>query len=195
MELVWNKSALKLRKSKFMAAQNIIDRKCVQYMEEVVPVGLPTYEKSGKLRDSVRIIKPGTIVYTAPKARHDYYAVVNHQRGGNPDAKRMWFEVMKTRHKEDILKDVRLVVSDNTAVPTIIMNQIPLPVKRAKTVKTGWIERTTDGSCCDWCTSLAGRYEYKSAPKEVFMKHINCNCKCIYTNGKIRQDVWTKDYL
>lgn len=45
---------------------------------------------------------------------------------------------------------------------------------------------------CRWCASLAGTYDYKSAPEEVYHRHAFCRCSVTYMNGKERQDVWTK---
>lgn len=87
-------------------AQKCVDRQCVEKMTEFVPVGLPRFRNSGKLRDSVKIRESGTIIYTAPFARHDYYSGKNHENGGNPNASRLWFEVMKTKYRKEILKDV-----------------------------------------------------------------------------------------
>ena len=55
-----------------------------------------------------------------------------------------------------------------------------------------WIVRTTDGKCCSWCTSIAGRYEYGKEPQSVYRRHDNCGCTVTYENGRQRQDVWSK---
>lgn len=109
-DLIWNKAALKVRKKRFEIAQNYVDRQCLEKMIPYVPVALPRYRNSGKLRDSGRISKPGKIVFTAPKARHGYYSTVNHKRGGNPNATRLWFETMKTKHVREILHGTSLIV-------------------------------------------------------------------------------------
>ena len=86
-------------------AQDYIDSECVRLMTPLVPVGLPKYDNSGKLRDSAVIVRPGRIEYTAPFARRDYYnKKVDHRRGGNPKARRMWFEPMKKQHAPQILR-------------------------------------------------------------------------------------------
>ena len=38
------------------------------------------------------------------------------------------------------------------------------------------ITRTTKGKTCEWCNNLAGSYSYPGVPKEVFMRHDNCDC-------------------
>ena len=102
--LVWNKAAMKKREKTFGEAQNYVDKQCVRQMTPYVPVGRPSFEKSGRLRDSVKIAKPGKIIFTAPFAKNDYYSTVDHKHGGNPRARRLWFEVMKFQHGEAILR-------------------------------------------------------------------------------------------
>ena len=55
-----------------------------------------------------------------------------------------------------------------------------------------YISRVTDGNCCDWCTRVAGRYEYGTEPEGIFHRHDNCGCSVTYENGRERQDVWSK---
>ena len=56
-----------------------------------------------------------------------------------------------------------------------------------------FVTRVTDGSCCPWCTRLAGRYRYPDdIPDEIFSRHDNCGCTVTYENGRKRQDVWSK---
>lgn len=63
---------------------------------------------------------------------------------------------------------------------------------RSKAGLQCYITRTTDGSCCKWCTQMAGRYEYGSEPKGIYRRHDNCGCAVTYENGRQRQNVWTK---
>lgn len=55
-----------------------------------------------------------------------------------------------------------------------------------------FITRTSSGSCCSWCSDVAGRYEYGFEPSDIYRRHDNCNCTVIYENGNKRQDVWSK---
>lgn len=55
-----------------------------------------------------------------------------------------------------------------------------------------YINRYTDGKCCEWCDRIAGRHDYATAPQEVFRRHDNCGCKAIYECGNTRQDIWSK---
>lgn len=111
LTLVWNGNPFKSKKKVIEKAQNYVDEACLEKMEEFVPVGKPKYENSGKLRDSAEIKEPGLIIYTAPFAKHAYYDDVNHKRSGNPNGKRLWFEVMKQRYKEEILKGAQKILN------------------------------------------------------------------------------------
>lgn len=57
-----------------------------------------------------------------------------------------------------------------------------------------YINRETDGNCCEWCKALAGRYEYDifSMPEDIFRRHDNCGCTVTFENGRSRQNVWSK---
>lgn len=55
-----------------------------------------------------------------------------------------------------------------------------------------YINRETDGKCCEWCNKLAGRYVYGTEPDDVYRRHDNCGCTTTYEDGKQRQDVWSK---
>jgi len=54
------------------------------------------------------------------------------------------------------------------------------------------ITRTTDGSCCPWCDALAGTYVYGEHPRDIFLRHNNCNCRVTYTAGRLMQDSHSK---
>lgn len=55
-----------------------------------------------------------------------------------------------------------------------------------------YITRNTDGKCCPWCTSIAGRYEYGKEPSNIYRRHDNCTCSVTFENGRERQNVWSK---
>lgn len=55
-----------------------------------------------------------------------------------------------------------------------------------------YLTRDAGGGCCPWCQALEGRYEYASAPDDIFRRHDNCTCTVTYECGKMRQDVWSK---
>lgn len=56
------------------------------------------------------------------------------------------------------------------------------------------IIRTSGGEPCEWCSKLAGVYDYDSAPKDVYRRHDNCQCQVVYKNNKLgyMEDVHSK---
>lgn len=49
------------------------------------------------------------------------------------------------------------------------------------------------GRCCDWCSSLAGEYEYGEQPEDFFRRHDYCKCMVLFKNMNGRYtDVWSK---
>ena len=114
-KLVFNKSSIKDRKKRLEDAQDYVDKKSLELMTLYVPVGLPRYKNSGKLRDSGKVAGRGKIVYTAPKARGDYYnKTINHRHGGNPNATALWLETMKSKHKQAILRGAAAIAGGKT---------------------------------------------------------------------------------
>lgn len=56
-----------------------------------------------------------------------------------------------------------------------------------------YIVRRDDGSCCEWCSHLAGRYRYPDeVPKDVYRRHDNCGCIVEHQSGGMRKNVHTK---
>ena len=57
------------------------------------------------------------------------------------------------------------------------------------------IKRDSGGKCCEWCAAIDGMYEYPGVPRDVFMRHENCNCTVEYIPGDGRaQDSYTKTW-
>lgn len=48
------------------------------------------------------------------------------------------------------------------------------------------VKRITDGSCCAWCSNLAGTYSYPDVPEDVYRRHENCTCLVAYNPGSGR---------
>ncbi len=48
------------------------------------------------------------------------------------------------------------------------------------------IIRSTDGTCCEWCNSLAGSYDYPPKNAAVWQRHENCNCVISYQPTKMK---------
>ena len=62
--------------------------------------------------------------------------------------------------------------------------------QRDKVGITSKIVRKLHGETCEWCRMLAGVYTYGEEPREVYMRHDNCDCTVEYFNIKGRQNVW-----
>lgn len=57
------------------------------------------------------------------------------------------------------------------------------------------IIRKAERKCCEWCSRLAGEYDYPDVPDDVYRRHECCRCTVEYDPGSgKRQDVWTKDW-
>ena len=54
------------------------------------------------------------------------------------------------------------------------------------------ITRIAEANCCPWCDSLAGTYEYGSAPDDIYRRHQYCRCTVTYQTEKKSQNVWSK---
>lgn len=85
-------------------AQNIIDKKCIEYLEYYTPIAPEKYQNHGKMSKSHKVEKAGIIINTEPKARREYYT---NKGFSAPKRGKLWFERMKADHKEDILKAVK----------------------------------------------------------------------------------------
>ena len=56
--------------------------------------------------------------------------------------------------------------------------------------------------CCEWCSDVAGKYEFGEQPDGIFRRHDNCDCTIIYdgqvlrgkynTDGVTRGKTWTE---
>ena len=55
-----------------------------------------------------------------------------------------------------------------------------------------YLVRDAGGGCCKWCQALEGRFDYATAPDDIFRRHDNCTCSVTYECGRQRQDVWSK---
>ncbi|MCD7917628.1 MAG: hypothetical protein LUF84_04085 [Clostridiales bacterium] len=57
------------------------------------------------------------------------------------------------------------------------------------------IVRKAEFKCCEWCSALAGTYEYPNVPDDIYRRHENCRCTVEYDPGDgRRQNVWTKQW-
>lgn len=55
--------------------------------------------------------------------------------------------------------------------------------------------RKAESHCCEWCSKLAGSYEYPDVPKDVYRRHSRCRCRVEYDPGSGKQqNVHTKQW-
>ena len=55
------------------------------------------------------------------------------------------------------------------------------------------IIRQMMANCCDWCKGLAGVYDAKDVPKDIYRRHDNCKCLVTFRSEKDKyKDVWSK---
>lgn len=57
--------------------------------------------------------------------------------------------------------------------------------------------RRAERKCCEWCSALAGEYDYPDVPNDVYRRHDNCRCVVEFdpADGKRkRQNVHTKEW-
>lgn len=119
-EFKWNPTFFSRKNKKFEEMQSALDKSCMKYMTEYVPVAPDRYANAGKLREAFSNPEPGHIIYSGtgrtfsgePISRHAYYTPMNHLRSGNPQATHMWFETMKEKDMGKILSDVRKAGGD-----------------------------------------------------------------------------------
>ena len=54
--------------------------------------------------------------------------------------------------------------------------------------------RTGPGGCCEWCKQWVGTWTYPDVPDEIYMRHRACDCVVEYKNGKMSQNIHTKEW-
>ena len=114
------------QKGSLVDAQKYIDKECINYMIEYTPFRTGIMERSAGLGT---VIGSGHIIYNEPYARYQYYGLVMIPVGGktskrvfanpkrelrystaiHPQAQRLWFETMKKRHGQAILRGVAAI--------------------------------------------------------------------------------------
>lgn len=125
VELAWNKTFGKDSTMKFDTAQKFIDSECIRRMVKYTPARNMILSKASALGTK---IGSGRIVIASPHGRYQYYGKLmvssvtgsSYARSGetkvltdkplkystsrHPQAQAMWFEGMKSEHKEAILR-------------------------------------------------------------------------------------------
>lgn len=94
-KLTWNTNLKQKKQEQFSRAQKFVDQECIRRMAPETPF------RSGALRKSATlgtVIGSGEINQIAPYARRQYYEHKSNSK---------WFERMKNRHKDSILRGAR----------------------------------------------------------------------------------------
>lgn len=97
--LVWNEDFVPEKQEAFSKAQMFVDQECIRKMAPETPFRSGTLKKSAILGT---VIGSGEINQIAPYARRQYY---EHKE------KSRWFERMKNRHKDSILKGAQKIAA------------------------------------------------------------------------------------
>ena len=94
-KLTWNTNLKPKKQEQFSRAQKFVDQECIRRMAPETPF------RSGALRKSATlgtVIGSGEINQITPYARRQYYEHKSNSK---------WFERMKNRHKDSILRGAR----------------------------------------------------------------------------------------
>lgn len=122
--LKWNATFQAKKNLCFRAAQKYIDSEVLRYNAKYIPFQTGALNQSGT---TGTVIGSGEVVYQSPYARYMYYGkVMRDQNGrafygsapkhvtdqdiqyhGAPQRGKLWFERMKSAHKQSILKGVK----------------------------------------------------------------------------------------
>ena len=99
----------------------------------------------------------------------------------------------------ETFEDISWILRDpiNTFCQSIVDDAVKQNVEfQGKAGLEPRIIRKTAGSCCEWCSRLAGEYFYPDVPHDVYRRHENCNCTVEFDpgTGKKHQDVWSKKW-
>ena len=130
LSLVWNRSFGRDRSESFDTVQKFIDSECIRLMVPYTPARNNILYKTAVEGTK---IGEGAIHYTAPYARYQYYGKLmissvtgsayavhgeskvltdvdlTYSTSRHPRAQKMWFETMKTNHKEQILRGAAVI--------------------------------------------------------------------------------------
>lgn len=126
----WDRNFSRENNAKFSDIQEYIDSECIRLMAKYTPM------RNGMLRNNAKTsirIGSGKITYNSPYARYQYYGKLmvsgvtgsawarygeskvltgtdlNYSKKKNPLAQKLWFETMKTNHKEQILRGAKAI--------------------------------------------------------------------------------------
>ena len=102
-------------------------------------------------------------------------------------------KVSSAENFEDVawMLDEPVVNFTQTAVDDTIRENVEFQAKSGLSPK---VTRTVAGGCCEWCSNLAGVYDYP-VPREIYRRHNYCRCLVLYDPGDGRkQDAHSKKW-
>lgn len=103
-----DKSSESRRSRIIQDAQNYLDTELMKRMKPYIPIAPKRFKFRGNLLKSMKNPKPGKIVFLSNISRMQYFGKFKYNvRGGNPNAKRKWFEYTKRQHQKQLLAGVR----------------------------------------------------------------------------------------
>jgi len=106
--VVFAKNSDRRRKLALQEAQEYLDKEVMKRMKPYIPVAPKRFKNRGSLLKSMKNPEPGRIVFLSPISKMQYYGKFKYNvRGGNPNAKRKWFEYTKRQHQKQLLAGVR----------------------------------------------------------------------------------------
>ena len=119
---------------------------------------------------------------------------------GKIDKSRIDNLVEKLKSGEDIANDVLITTENMWLIEKGVVENISISAV-TDTIEanaklhtdaglTSYIERKQgSGGCCDWCSSVSGRFVYGEQPEDFFKIHKHCNCVINYMPSRHR---WQK---
>ena len=102
-------------------------------------------------------------------------------------------KVSSAENYDDVawMLDEPVVNFTQTAVDDTIRENVEFHAKSGLSPK---VTRTVAGGCCEWCSNLAGIYDYPVS-REIYRRHNYCRCTVLYDPGDGRkQDVHSKKW-
>lgn len=100
---------------------------------------------------------------------------------------------------EKLVTDEADWLLDNDVVTNISRSAVTDTIKananaQSKAGLYAYIERDAGNGCCEWCSSVSGRYIYGEQPDDFFRVHKDCTCSITYKPSKQKWQKITYSY-
>lgn len=181
-------SCMKNAFSKYMKSDNLPDGRCYYNIAERI-ISSTEHEQYALIADFAESVqsllnKKAQIGLKAQRASEDNEAV-----------KSLSNVAANAREYDHVAKSISQSIErmGKNIVDRSVQQNAEFQVKAGLNPK---IIRKTDGSCCEWCSRIAGVYDYpNNVPSEIYRRHNNCSCTVEYDPGSgRRQNVWNKQW-